>query len=80
MLKCSKNNRYYNMKNLIIFFLLVSSSTVFSQNYHYALDEAPADSDTENPTAPQNLVASNITQTSANLTWDAATDNVGVVN
>ena len=42
----SKNdNRYYNMKNLIIFFLLVSNG-IFSQNYHYALDEAPTDADT----------------------------------
>ena len=32
--------------------------------------------DTENPTAPINLVASNITETTVDLTWTAATDNV----
>ena len=35
--------------------------------------------DTEAPTAPANLVASNITTSSIDLTWNASTDNVGVV-
>ena len=34
--------------------------------------------DTEAPTAPTNLVATNETQTTIDLTWDAASDNVGV--
>jgi hypothetical protein len=34
--------------------------------------------DTQAPTAPTNLAASGITQTSANLSWTASTDNVGV--
>lgn len=34
--------------------------------------------DKENPTAPTNLKASNITQTSVQLEWNASTDNVGV--
>ena len=34
--------------------------------------------DTQAPTAPANLAASNITQTTLSLTWNAATDNVGV--
>jgi bacillolysin len=34
--------------------------------------------DTEAPTAPSNLVASSITQTSLTLSWTASTDNVGV--
>ncbi|MBU8893879.1 MAG: fibronectin type III domain-containing protein [Bacteroidales bacterium] len=34
--------------------------------------------DTEAPTAPANLIASNITMTSVELDWNASTDNVGV--
>ncbi len=34
--------------------------------------------DTQAPSAPANLAASNITQTTLSLTWNAATDNVGV--
>ncbi|AXT18520.1 T9SS C-terminal target domain-containing protein [Flavobacteriaceae bacterium AU392] len=34
--------------------------------------------DTESPTAPTNLIANNITQTSTDLNWTASTDNVGV--
>lgn len=34
--------------------------------------------DTQAPTAPSNLAASNITQTSLSLTWNASTDNMGV--
>jgi len=34
--------------------------------------------DTQAPTAPSNLAASNVTQTSLTLTWNASTDNVGV--
>ncbi|MGE0076386.1 MAG: endonuclease [Bacteroidales bacterium] len=34
--------------------------------------------DTQTPTAPTNLTASNIAQTSATISWTASTDNVGV--
>ncbi|MDN3723221.1 GEVED domain-containing protein [Aequorivita sp. SDUM287046] len=34
--------------------------------------------DTQPPSSPTNLVASNITQTTATLSWTASTDNVGV--
>lgn len=34
--------------------------------------------DTENPTDPTNLVVSNITENSIDLSWDASTDNIGV--
>ncbi|MCK8521578.1 M12 family metallo-peptidase [Aquimarina sp. D1M17] len=34
--------------------------------------------DTQAPSAPANLTASNVTQTTVNLDWDASTDNTGV--
>ncbi len=42
----------------------------------FAIQAGPPD--TEAPTDPTNLVASNISDTSATLTWTASTDNVGV--
>ena len=39
-----------------------------------------AASDSEAPTVPANLAASSITATTLTLTWDASTDNVGVVS
>lgn len=39
----------------------------------------PTPPDTQSPSKPTGLAASSITQTSAMLTWSAATDNVGVV-
>lgn len=38
----------------------------------------PAPPDTQAPTAPTNLAASSVTQTTLTLTWTASTDNVGV--
>ena len=44
-------------------------------------DDSPSViADTENPVAPLNLIASNITGTSALLSWDASTDNVAVTS
>ncbi len=40
--------------------------------------QAPGPPDTEAPTDPTNLTASNISDTGATLTWTASTDNVGV--
>ncbi|WP_372802585.1 endonuclease, partial [Lutibacter sp.] len=35
-------------------------------------------SDTEAPSTPENLVASNVTDTTVEISWDASTDNIGV--
>ena len=43
-------------------------------------DDEMSDIDNQNPTAPQNLIVSNITDSSLDLSWSAATDNVGVTN
>ena len=45
----------------------------------YTVNIVAAGGDTQAPTAPTNLTASNITQTSVSLSWTASTDNVGVV-
>ncbi|MBE7692592.1 InlB B-repeat-containing protein [Tenacibaculum finnmarkense] len=38
----------------------------------------PTNTDTEAPTTPSNLTVSNITETQVTLTWETATDNIGV--
>ncbi|WP_051238803.1 fibronectin type III domain-containing protein [Gaetbulibacter saemankumensis] len=49
------------------------------EDYGVRITAAPVP-DTEAPTAPTNLAASNITDTTATLTWTASTDNVGVTS
>ncbi|PTX63070.1 putative secreted protein (Por secretion system target) [Kordia periserrulae] len=45
-----------------------------------AEDKFNVGNDTEAPTVPQNLTASNITTTAATLSWTASTDNVSVAS
>ncbi|MBP0903709.1 fibronectin type III domain-containing protein [Mariniflexile gromovii] len=61
----------------IILFLLFSTAAV-SQNYHYSLDQQEAD--VIAPTAPTNVVVSNIAISAVDITWTASTDNVAVTN
>lgn len=44
----------------------------------FCIENGGSGGDTEAPTAPTNLTASNITETTADLSWDASSDNVGV--
>ncbi|MDC8001689.1 M4 family metallopeptidase [Aequorivita todarodis] len=44
----------------------------------YTINLGGAGPDTQPPTAPSNLVASNVAQTTLSLSWNASTDNVGV--
>ncbi len=46
----------------------------------YTLNITPGTPDTDAPTAPSSLVATNSTQTTTDLNWNTATDNVGVTN
>lgn len=60
------------MKTLMVLVLFVSCST------NSGNDETQTGADTEAPTKPSGLYVENVTQTTAELYWDAATDNVGV--
>lgn len=60
---------------------------IYDENYnakpaygavHDALGGGNGGDDTTPPSAPANLTASNVTSGSANLSWSASTDNVGV--
>ncbi len=51
----------------------------YGETEDYTVNIISAGSDTEAPTAPTGLTASNITTTSLNLNWNASTDNVDVV-
>lgn len=60
------------MKHLIYFLLF--STVVFSQNYQYSIEA----SQNKVLAAPTGLVASEITQTSVNLTWTASTGTASI--
>ncbi len=61
------------MKYLIYFLLF--STVVFSQNYQYAIEEA---SSIKLPSAPTDLLASDITEVSVVLSWTAAANNSSI--
>ncbi len=53
--------------------------TYFGEVEDYSIVIDDGINDTQTPTIPTNLTASNITQTTADLNWTASTDNIGVV-
>jgi len=52
----------------------------FIDHPEYVAQIWSATADTQDPTTPTNLTASNITNTTVDLTWTASTDNVGVTS
>ncbi len=46
----------------------------------YTVSIAPSVADTEAPSVPTNLAASNVAQTTVDLSWNASNDNVGVTS
>lgn len=63
------------MKNIYSYFALLLLAILAS----CGSGDDPADfADTQSPTSPLNLMVSNISETGATLSWEAASDNVGV--
>jgi len=65
-----RNNAAYNFQG---------NANPFVDHPEYANMIWNPTSDTENPTDPTSLVASNPTDNSIDLTWNASTDNIGVI-
>ncbi|MEX1383122.1 endonuclease, partial [Lutibacter sp.] len=66
-----RNNAIYARQN---------NRNPFIDHPEYVAQIWSATADTQAPTAPTNLTASNITNTTVDLTWTASTDNVGVTS
>ncbi|WP_412560385.1 endonuclease [Winogradskyella sp. MIT101101] len=64
-----RNNAIFNYQN---------NRNPFVDNPQYVTDIWVSEPDTEAPSNPTNLVASNPTNSTINLTWTASTDNVAV--
>nr|WP_321410765.1 fibronectin type III domain-containing protein [uncultured Allomuricauda sp.] len=67
--------KFSQVKGILMVLILVVSCSSSGGN-----DETPIDEDTQAPTKPSGLVVENVTQTTADLRWDASSDNVGVKN
>ncbi len=62
------------------FYIIAKDAANNSSATSNVINPSTLEPDTEVPTAPTNLAASNITQSSIDLSWDASTDNVGVTD
>ncbi|GAA0890734.1 hypothetical protein GCM10009122_04130 [Fulvivirga kasyanovii] len=73
---CKYGNGSYTLKDVNGNVIATGGSFTTSESVNYCTEAGVAD--TQAPTAPGNLTASGITQTSATVSWTASTDNVGV--
>jgi RHS repeat-associated protein len=58
-----------------VFFLIIFALFI---SFQFSMIAYADDPDTEPPTAPENIQISDKTDTTASISWDASTDNVGV--
>ncbi|MBL6444977.1 M4 family metallopeptidase [Fulvivirga sp. 29W222] len=75
---CSYGNGSYTLTDNGSGETLASGGSFGSSDQANICVDGGGSADTEAPTAPGSLVASGITSSSATLTWNASTDNVGV--
>lgn len=73
---CAYGSGFYNLKSGSI--TLVSGGAFGSSEVTNFCIDGGGTGDVDPPTVPGNLTANNITQTSADLSWTASSDNVGV--
>jgi len=83
VLEGSTNGTVYSINGLTpstgySFYVIAKDASGNASAASTALNVTTADPDTEAPTAPIALASSNITESSLDLNWTAATDNVGV--
>ncbi|MCR9228434.1 MAG: fibronectin type III domain-containing protein [Flavobacteriaceae bacterium] len=67
--------KFDQVKGIVMVLLLLASCSSGGGNDAPLIDE-----DTQAPTKPSGLIVENVTQTTAELRWDASTDNIGVKN
>ena len=64
----------------VIAVLLISACEGISPNVNNPAAGLAVDADTTAPTAPTGIATTSITSSGISLSWNAATDNVGVVS
>lgn len=74
---CSYGNGSYTLESGGVT-IVTGGAFGSSEATDFCVDTGGGGADTQAPTVPTNLTASNTTQTSTDLSWTASTDNVGV--
>ena len=77
---CGYGNGSYSLTDANNNVIVSGGNFGSTENTSYCIDGGGPAPDTQAPTAPGSLTASNETQTSIDLSWSASTDNVGVTD